>query len=341
MLNVKFDYHYMQTRKTTSFPEPYLIRPAVQPVADRVVVLDMEEGPFLNPHTGDDTRWLRAHLEGGEAAEALLPSLLAQRSAQYAPAAHDDSERLSCLAGMAATRLDVHQAEQAFRLLEGRFLSATMPAERVLLLEAMYHACGYESRLFLMELKRRCDHLFDEAVPADLATPRLLFYRYCPSPVERTISRSAACGRWLQTLQTWMTEQESHPETCWGSLPLSVKFRRLRYLWRTGCKHLSGGDAAKADIYRHLLIDCFLDTLSAFRRHDSSDVQTLVSAYEALREFRFDVKAHERHYRPLMAKVATAQSALPADSPSWLRLEELRHDYAATQTYLPVRLLVS
>jgi len=259
--------------------------------------------------------------------------------ASYAPRFGDSYERLSCLAGMAINRLDIGQAEQAFHYLTRQFHAAKVTGERVLILQAMYHASGYENRLLLMDQKRQCDALFDEHIPVALATPRLLFYRYCPSPLDKTIRRDAKGRAWLKTQKTWMTDLMQSPAGTWEGQPLETVFLRLRYLYRTGCEHLAN-DPTEAAHYRARLSNSFFDSLLKFQKVSRPDVRTLVAAYQALRDFRYDVKAHEPRYRTLLTKITALQATLPRTSHPWLQLEELRQDYQSNLIDRPFNLIV-
>jgi len=306
---------------------------------EKVVCIDARSHLFHNPHVGDDARYCVVRLRGGEDALDALPQLLQGRQPQFTPAAHDGVERLAALAGLAVSRTDILQMETAFVLLERRLHAALMPAERVLILEAMYHACGYEGLLLYSALKRRCDQLFDELIPTELATARLLFCRYCPSPLAKSVSRDTTCRRWLRTLSEWLAALAADPSAPWASLPLDLRFHRLRYLYRTGTRHLVATEA-EALRARTLLRSVLTDALLTLRHTAAPDARTLAAAYFALREFTPANPGSEPLYAPLMQRITALQSSLNPATPQWLTLEELLRDYAAlTAQPIPLRLI--
>lgn len=288
-----------------------------------------------NSHIGDDTKYFVAVLEPCEDSQ-VAGRIRKGRKPQYIPASSDSIERLSCLAGIAVGHLDVALTEMAFNLLKNRFLMATMPAERVLILEAMYHACGYEGSLLMTGMKRQCDKLFDEHIPKELAFYRLLFYRYCPTPLDKSVGRSVGCKQWLKTLKDWMTQLEDSKTGIWEDQPLEVNFLRQRYIYRTGCRYLADSDK-QAEYYRNCVYNSFFDCLLKLQKSGSPDVRTLVAAYQALREFKNDVKANEQRYKVFNGKVTSVQSTLPRGSQKWLQLEELKLDYEAHNNDFPFR----
>ncbi len=260
----------IQTRNLASGPQ-------VLCLSDKVLCINGDDMSIRNLHVGDDSKYVVAKLSA-EDIEYFRPQLNKNRKPQYTPSVHDSVERLACLAGMALDRTDVFEAETAFVFLQRRFHSAFMPAERVLILEAMYYVCGYEGRVFYSALKRICDNLYDEYIPSELATYRLLFYRYCPSPLVKTISRDADCRRWLRTLKGWMTELEESKEDYWADQSLATNFLRQRYIYRTGCKYLDDDDEEQTEYYRNLIYNSFFDCLLKFQKTPGMDARSIVSA---------------------------------------------------------------
>lgn len=306
--------------------------------SDKVLCTNGDDMSMRNLHVGDDSKYVVAKLSA-EDIEYFRPQLKKNRKPQYTPSAHDSVERLACLGGMALDRTDVFEAETAFVFLQRRFHSALMPAERALILEAMCHVSGYEGRVFYLALKRICDKPYDEYIPSELATYRLLFYRYCPSPLVKSISRDADCKRWLQMLKDWMTELEEGKAGYWEDQPLATNFLRQCYIYRTGCKYLADGDEEQTEYYRSLIYNSFFDCLLKFQKTSGTDARTVVSAWNAFREFKNGVKANEQRYKVFMGKVNSTQATLSKQSNQWLQLEEVRLDYEVNNNDFPFRFI--
>lgn len=76
-------------------------------------------------------------------------------------------EVLSCQGGMAMSRFDFTEAYRIFQLLLQRYGEAKYDAERIRVLEALYHTTGYEARGH-MSWQQQCHQMFDDLVTKKL-----------------------------------------------------------------------------------------------------------------------------------------------------------------------------
>ena len=241
------------------------------------------------------------------------------------PASCYSIERLSCLSSMAMSRFDFKKAGSLYDILKERFGSATCDGERVVILEALYHASGYETRA-QGSWQGECHDLFDNFIPDNLATDRLLFYRFCPGQYHYPSPRTNLYTAWMDKLRRWANELCSGEDNNWAGQDLLTHFLRLRYIAQTSYSTVADNNA-RANEYSQLVRSCFFDCLLSLFRADTNSVPTLVAAYNALRYIMGNFQKEEQRYRMLIARVKAAQISYPKDSDSWIQLESLKVDY--------------
>lgn len=242
--------------------------------------------------------------------------------------------RLSCLGSMAMSRFDFKEACRLYDILKDRFGSASCDGERVVILEALYHATGYETRTQGSWLAE-CHDLFDNFIPDSLATDRLLFYRFCPTDYYFPSPRLQTYNAWMEELRRWVDELCSSEGNRWEGQDLLTHFLRLRYIAQTGYTTVANGlvtsasspaSAIRAQEYKQRVRSCFFDRLLSLFRADAINVPTLDAAYNALRCIMGNFQKEEQRYRMLMARVKGLQMIYPKDSDHWIQLEALKVD---------------
>ena len=242
---------------------------------------------------------------------------------------------LSCLGSMAMSRFDFEEAYRIYDILKDRFGAATCDGDRVVILEALYHATGYETRV-QGSWMAECHDLFDNFIPDSLVTDRLLFYRFCRSGYYFPSPRLQTHTAWMEKLRRWADELCSSEGNRWEGQDLLTHFLRLRYIAQTGYTTVanslgtqasSPASAILAQEYRQRVRSCFFDCLLSLFRADTTNVPTLVAAYNALRCIMDNFQKEEQRYKKLMARVKATQLSCPKDSTHWIQLEALKVDY--------------
>lgn len=240
-------------------------------------------------------------------------------------------ERLSCLGSMAMSRFDFQEACRLYSILKGRFGAASCDGERVVILEALYRAMGYDTRAQGSWLAE-CHDLFDNFIPDNLATDRLLFYRFCPTEYYYPSPRLQTNTAWMEKLRRWADELCSSEENYWDGQDLLTHFLRLRYIAQTDYDTITE-NKAKASEYKQRVRSCFFECLLSLFRADTTNVPTLVAAYYALRHIMGNFQKEEQRYKILMARVKAAQLSCPNDSDLWIQLESLKVDYESLKPF--------
>ncbi len=268
------------------------------------------------------------------------------RRQEYRPRPTDDTQRLRCLGGMAASRMDPSWLLAAYHLLKARFATAEDPAAQMTILESMYHVAGCEGQLLMQSLKQECDSLFDrhfgrrafphglfsDELATDPLSYRLQSCRYMPMPGSHLFQKTVGSTRWLSALKNWADRLEEQDGGSWHDLSIADSFQLHLCILRTGCLHVAKENKRKAIAYRNRInatsFDLYLQLISS--KHP--EPAALVSCYHVLRELKPDIATNESRYEEFMRIVAKRQSTLAPASLEWLQLEELLADYKQLNT---------
>ncbi|MBQ9357657.1 MAG: hypothetical protein IJT98_10285 [Prevotella sp.] len=277
------------------------------------------------------------------------------RRPAYRPQPSHDTWRLRILGGIALARLDRQYLMDTFRMLEARFESAVGQGKQqssqydlqspLAILEAMYHVAGCDGNVLMESLKQRCDRYFDlhfkklhvpsgafaDELEGEALAYRLLFFRCLPVVGAHSCHTSPKNRNWLSTLHRWADRLVEQGAKCWQGLPLTAIFRLQRYILQTGFKRVALGSDQKASAYRNHVNSTFFDSYLQLIKENAPAPQALVSCYEMLREWKYDMAANEERYTEYMRVVSQRQKAFTPDSLEWLQLEEIIVDYASTR----------
>ena len=240
-------------------------------------------------------------------------------------------EVLSCQGGMAMSRFDFTEAYRIFQLLLQRYGEAKYDAERIRVLEALYHTTDYEARGH-MSWQQQCHQMFDDLVTdspvaEQLLTDRLLFYRFCPDSDFIPSPHKKLHTEWINRLRLWADQLADSDDSLWDGVSLCNHFLRQRYIADTGYKEVAGHNG-RAEKYEQHVRSSFFESLLMLMRSVNADVPTHVAAYRALRCLMSDFEKEERRYKQFITRVRTIQVQLPRDTNRWIQLEELKEDYA-------------
>jgi len=305
-------------------------------------------------HPSEIKGYRLATIEKGIAMPQAYKRLRDARRQEYRPRPTDDTQRLRCLGGMAASAMDPSWLATAFRLLKARFDTAGDTPAQMAILEAMYHVAGCNGRLLMQSMKQECDSLFDlhfghtafpkGLFPDEMATDslsyRLRFCRYRPMPGERFYRKSAGRTQWLDTLRNWADRLEAQDGGIWQDMTLADNFLLQRLILQTGCLRVSLGHKGRAAAYRNRLNSSFFDAYLQLINVPHPDPAALVSCYHTLRELKADIPANEHRYTEFMRVVSKRQSTFAPTTIEWLQLEEIKLDYTtSTQAPTPHKLL--
>ena len=240
-------------------------------------------------------------------------------------------ESLSCQGGMAMSRFNIAEAYRIYQLLLLRYNEAKYEAERITVLEALYHTTGYEARGH-MSWQQQCHQLFDDLVASSgpvveqLLTDRLLFYRFCPGDDFIPSPHKKLHAEWMKRLRQWADQLTDSDNSLWADVSLCHHFLRQRYIAETGYEDIAGSNGRAAE-YEQRVRSSFFESLLTLMHSVNTDVPTLVAAYRALRCLMSDFEKEERRYKQFITRVRTVQAQFPRNSNRWMQLEELKVDY--------------
>ena len=229
------------------------------------------------------------------------------------------------------SRFNIAEAYRIYQLLLLRYNEAKYEAERITVLEALYHTTGYEARGH-MSWQQQCHQLFDDLVASSgpgveqLLTDRLLFYRFCPSDDFIPSPHKKLHAEWMKRLRQWADQLTDSDNCLWADVSLCHHFLRQRYIAKTGYEDIAGSNGRAAE-YEQRVRSSFFESLLTLMHSVNADVPTLVAAYRALRCLMSDFEKEERRYKQFITRVRTVQAQFPRNSNRWMQLEELKVDY--------------
>ena len=190
-------------------------------------------------------------------------------------------------------------------------------------------------------LKHRCDKYFGQLfrnmnIPTGLfpdepdkeaVAYHLLFCHHLPKVGAHSYERTPASLRWLSTLRRWADKLVEQNGGIWQEASLAANFRLQRYILQTGCINVAVGNKRKATVYRNHINGAFFDCYLQLVNEKQLDVHALVSCYQMLREWKYDIAANENRDAEFRRVVTKRQHDCKPGTTAWLQLEEIKVDY--------------